>query len=61
MFYKLYNCMDYIFLSLNPFECVFCSVTEEITEKDYVKLIHHPTGAHGDASDTVSVKLHRSQ
>lgn len=53
--------MDYIFLSLNPFECVFCSVTEEIIEKDYVKLIHHPTGAHGDASDTVSVKLHRSQ
>lgn len=44
-----------------PSECAFCSVAEEAAKKDYVKLVHHPTGAHGDASDTVSVKLHRSQ
>lgn len=39
----------------------FCSIMEEITEKDYTKLIHCPTGAHWDAYDTFFVKLYRSQ
>lgn len=33
------------------------SITEEITKTDDIRLVHHPTGAHGDASDTVSVEF----
>lgn len=42
-------------------KCALGSVTEEVAKKNHVKLLRRPSGAHGDASDTVFDKLHRSQ
>lgn len=54
--------LQFSFLKAITLFCfLFCSIMEEITEKDYTKLIHRPTGAHWDAYDTVFVKLFRSQ
>lgn len=49
-------------MSLNPLDCAFCSIEkEEVAEKDCVRLVHRPPGAHGDTSDSVPVKLQRAQ